>query len=50
MYEPLVQSIGTLVPLIDVENPGSLLLATRGPSRYVGGDDALAVRLLTLAR
>ena len=49
MYEPLVQSIGTLVPLIDVENPGSLLLATRGPSRYVGGDDALAVRLLTLA-
>lgn len=50
MYEPLVQSIGTLVPLIDVENPGSLLLATRGPSRYVGGDDALAVRLLVLAR
>jgi protein ImuB len=50
MYEPLVQSIGTLVPLIDVETPGSLLLATRGPSRYVGGDDTLAVRLLTLAR
>ena len=50
MYEPVVQSIGTLVPLIDVENPGSLLLATRGPSRYVGGDDALAVRLLALAR
>ena len=50
MYEPVVQSIGTLVPLIDVENPGSLLLATRGPSRYVGGDDALAIRLLALAR
>jgi protein ImuB len=50
MYEPVVQSIGALVPLIDVESPGSLLLATRGPSRYVGGDDALAVRLLALAR
>ena len=50
MYEPVVQSVGTLVPLIDVETPGSLLLATRGPSRYVGGDDALAIRLMTLAR
>jgi protein ImuB len=35
-YEPVVRSIGTLAPLLDVESPGCLLLATRGPSRYVG--------------
>ncbi len=44
-FEPVVRSVGELVPLLDVESPGCLLMATRGPSRYVGGDDALAVRL-----
>lgn len=49
-FEPVIRAVGDLVPLIDVETPGSLLVATRGPSRYVGGDDALAVRLEDLAR
>lgn len=49
-FEPVVRAIGDLVPLVDVETPGSLLLATRGPSRYVGGDAALAVELERLAR
>lgn len=48
-FEPVVRSVGTLVPLLDVESPGSLLMGTRGPSRYVGGDAALAVRLAELA-
>lgn len=48
-FEPVVREIGELVPLIDVETPGSLLLATRGPSRYVGGDAALAIKLAQLA-
>lgn len=48
-FEPVVRSIGELVPLLDVESPGSLLLATRGPSRYAGGDIALADRLAGLA-
>ena len=48
-FEPVVRSIGTLVPLVDVESPGMVLLATRGPSRYVGGDHALAARLTELA-
>lgn len=48
-FEPVVRAIGDLVPLVDVETPGSLLLATRGPSRYVGGDAALAVELERLA-
>jgi protein ImuB len=48
-FEPVARSIGELVPLVDLETPGSVLLATRGPSRYVGGDDALAERLAQLA-
>jgi protein ImuB len=48
-FEPVARSIGDLVPLVDLETPGSILLATRGPSRYVGGDAALAVRLEELA-
>lgn len=48
-FEPVVRSVGTLVPLLDIESPGSLLMATRGPSRYVGGDVALTVRLGDLA-
>jgi len=48
-FEPVIREISELVPLIDVETPGSLLLATRGPSRYVGGDAALAIRLGQLA-
>lgn len=48
-FEPVARSIGDLVPLIDLETPGSVLLATRGPSRYVGGDEALAERLGELA-
>ena len=48
-FEPVVRSVGELVPLLDIESPGSLLMATRGPSRYVGGDAALTVRLTDLA-
>lgn len=48
-FEPVARSIGDLVPLLDLETPGSVLLATRGPARYVGGDAALAVRLGELA-
>jgi protein ImuB len=48
-FEPVVRSVGELVPLLDIESPGSLLMATRGPSRYVGGDAALTMRLTDLA-
>lgn len=49
LFEPVARSVGELVPLVDLETPGSILLATRGPSRYVGGDAALAQRLGELA-
>ena len=45
MFEPVVQSVAQLVPLVEVSTPGIIVLATRGPSRYVGGDTALAQRL-----
>ncbi len=47
-FEPVVRAVGDLVPLVDVETSGRLLMATRGPSRYVGGDERLAERLLDL--
>ena len=50
MFEPVVHAIAELVPLVEVSMPGVVVLATRGPSRYVGGDDALAQRLTEIAK
>src|SRR6478672_10880152 len=43
-FEPVVQAVATLTPLVEVTQPGMCTLATRGPSRYHGGDEALAAR------
>lgn len=48
-FEPVVRSVGELVPVLEVTEPGLLTFATRGPSRYVGGDEPLARRTLELA-
>lgn len=48
-FESIARSVGTLVPLVDIDTPGTLLLATRGPSRYVGGDESLARHLVNLS-
>ena len=48
-FEPVVWAVGELVPLLEVTEPGCLTFATRGPSRYVGGDDRLADRVAELA-
>ena len=45
MFESVVRAVSELVPLVEVSTPGVILLATRGPSRYVGGDQILAQRL-----
>lgn len=45
MFESVVRAVSELVPLVEVSTPGVILLATRGPSRYVGGDEILAQRL-----
>lgn len=41
-FEPIVRAVVAHVPLVEVTAPGIIVFATRGPSRYVGGDDALA--------
>ena len=47
-FEPVVRAISELVPLVEVGVPGTVVLPTRGPSRYVGGDEALAERLTAI--
>jgi protein ImuB len=44
-WEPVVAAVELLTPAVDVLGPGALALATRGPSRYFGGDSALAERV-----
>jgi protein ImuB len=41
-FDPVVQAVAELVPLVEVADPGRLAFTTRGPSRYHGGDEALA--------
>lgn len=47
-FEPVVRAVTELAPRVEVVEPGWLCLAARGPSRYFGGDAALAARLLDL--
>jgi len=43
-FEPVVTALEALTPRIEVADPGRCGFATRGPSRYFGGDGALARR------
>ncbi len=47
-FEPIVAALSDLAPRLEVTRPGCCLVPTRGPSRYHGGDEALAVRVLAL--
>lgn len=40
-WEPAVAAVESLSPAVEVTGAGELVLATRGPSRYFGGDAAL---------
>jgi protein ImuB len=44
-WEPVVATVESLTPAIEVLSPGALCLATRGPSRYFGGDTAFGERV-----
>ena len=44
-FEPVLGALEAFTPLVELSRPGSCACATRGPSRYAGGDDALAVRV-----
>jgi protein ImuB len=41
-FEPVLGAVDDLTPRIELTRPGSCAFATRGPSRYFGGDAALA--------
>ena len=43
-FEPVVRAVAELSPRLDVVEPGWITLRSRGPSRYFGGDRALAER------
>ena len=49
-FEPVAAALGALTPRVAVDQAGSVAFATRGPSRYFGGDDALAGRGAALVR
>jgi protein ImuB len=41
-FEPVVAALATLTPWVEITEPGVCSCAARGPSRYFGGDAALA--------
>jgi protein ImuB len=49
-FEPVAAALDTLTPRIEIAVPGRCAFPTRGPSRYHGGDHALAGLARQLAR
>src|SRR5205823_1655539 len=45
-FEPAVAALEVFAPGVEIVRPGVCAVATRGPSRYFGGDDALAVKVM----
>src|SRR5690606_12367883 len=43
-FEPLAAALDQITPRVEVVEPGLVAFPTRGPSRFFGGDDALAAR------
>ncbi|MCX7620489.1 MAG: DNA polymerase Y family protein [Acidimicrobiales bacterium] len=41
-FEPVLQAVESFTPRIELSQPGTCAFATRGPSRYFGGDQQLA--------
>jgi len=44
-FEIVAREVETITPRVVLDRPGLCAFTTRGPSRYFGGDDALAVRV-----
>jgi protein ImuB len=44
-FEPVVAAVEAFCPRVEIVRPGVCAVATRGPSRYFGGDEALAARV-----
>lgn len=48
-FEKVVTVIAELIPRVEVTEPGMLSFLAKGPSRYFGGEQAMAERMLRLA-
>jgi protein ImuB len=44
-FEPVARAVEALSPRLVLDRPGVVSFPTRGPSRYFGGDDALAAHV-----
>jgi protein ImuB len=44
-FEHVVRALSEVSPLVEVESIGTIVMAARGPSRYFGGDTAVAQHL-----
>ncbi len=49
-FNTVVRTVNELVPLIEVTEPGVIVFATRGPSRYFGGDEQMAGKIFQVLR
>ena len=47
-FHDVIEAVAAAVPRLELTEPGVLTFATRGPSRYFGGDAALAAHVRTL--
>ncbi len=45
-FQPVAEAVARFVPRIELHRAGTLIFHTRGPSRYFGGDQAMAERVL----
>ena len=45
-FEPVVAAVAAFTPEVEIVRPGVCAVATRGPSRYFGGDEALVARVV----
>jgi protein ImuB len=45
-WEPVIAAVEAFSPGVEVLQPGQLALSSRGPSRYFGGDAALAAKVV----
>lgn len=48
-FEQVVRAVGAMVPRVEVTEPGMLTFMSRGPSRYFGGDAAMAATVARVA-
>ena len=44
-FEPVVAAVEAFTPGVEIVRPGACAFATRGPSRYFGGDASLAAKV-----